>query len=169
MCAARFGQMKLHGDCTVSLDRKQVLAGRHPRDDDLRSQTARGGGDAPHVDAAAAWPGSLHQPDHADHGADRFNRIDWSTIGEPTADPTPAQNMAEIWNMAARATARADGYTNQTLRATADVELLHGPDYRVDGRPGFGRLVPDPVLGELAPRRTPGSSCPAGLSCRSRA
>ena len=27
--------------------------------------------------------------------------IDWSTIGEPTADPTPAQNMAEIWNMAA--------------------------------------------------------------------
>ena len=27
--------------------------------------------------------------------------IDWSTLGEPTADPTPAENMAEIWNMAA--------------------------------------------------------------------
>jgi hypothetical protein len=39
--------------------------------------------------------------------------------------------MAEVWNLCGRATSRCDGYINQILRATADVELLHGPDYRV--------------------------------------
>lgn len=73
--------------------------------------------------------------------------IDWSTIGDPTADPTAAENMAEIWNMCGRATARVDGYANQTLRATADVELLHGPDYRVTVGPAAGGSYPMPYWG----------------------
>jgi hypothetical protein len=60
--------------------------------------------------------------------------------------------MAEIWNMAARATARTDGYTNQTLRATVDVELLHGPDYRVVVGPASGGSYPTPWWGNSAPQ-----------------
>src|SRR5690242_3590411 len=48
--------------------------------------------------------------------------IDWSTVGEMTADPSPAENMNEIWSICARSTARTDGFCNQVLRATADVE-----------------------------------------------
>lgn len=55
--------------------------------------------------------------------------------------------MAEIWNMAGRATSRVDGYLNQTLRATADVELLHGPDYRVTVGPASGGGYPTPYWG----------------------
>ena len=73
--------------------------------------------------------------------------IDWSTLGDPAADPTPAQNMAEIWNMCGRATSRVDGYTNQTLRATADVELIYGPDYRVTVGPASGGSWPTPYWG----------------------
>ena len=73
--------------------------------------------------------------------------IDWSTIGEPTADPSPAENMAEIWNIAARATSRADGYVSQILRATLDNELLHGPDYRVTSGPASGGRYPTPYWG----------------------
>ena len=74
--------------------------------------------------------------------------IDFSTIpatgGAPDGGPTPAENMAEIWNMCARATSRADSYLNQTLRATADVEVARGPDYRVTVGPasGGGWLTP---------------------------
>ena len=78
--------------------------------------------------------------------------IDWSTIGEPTAEPTPAQNMAEIWNMCGRATSRVDGYVNQTLRATADVELVHGPDYRITVGPASGGSYPTPWWGNSAPQ-----------------
>ena len=78
--------------------------------------------------------------------------IDWSTLGDPTADPSPAQNMAEIWNMCGRATSRVDGYTNQVLRATADVELLHGPDYRVTVGPASGGGYPTPYWGASAPQ-----------------
>jgi hypothetical protein len=77
--------------------------------------------------------------------------IDWSTIGEPTADPTPAQNMSEMWSMCGRATARTDGYINQTLRATIDVELLHGPDSRVTVGPASGGSYPTPYWGASAP------------------
>jgi len=49
--------------------------------------------------------------------------------------------------MAARATARTDGYLNQILRATADVELLHGPDYRVTVGPASGGSWPTPYWG----------------------
>ena len=73
--------------------------------------------------------------------------VDWSTIGEPTADPSPAQNMAELWNLCSRATARTDGYLNQILRATADVELVHGPDYRMTVGPASGGSYPTPYWG----------------------
>jgi len=64
-----------------------------------------------------------------------------------TADPDPAQNMAEMWNMCARATSRCDGYTNQILRATVDTELLHGPDYRTTVGPASGGRYPTPYWG----------------------
>jgi hypothetical protein len=40
-----------------------------------------------------------------------------------------------------------DSYANQTLRATADVELLHGPDYRVTVGPASGGAYPTPYWG----------------------
>jgi hypothetical protein len=52
-----------------------------------------------------------------------------------------------MWNMCARATARADGYVNMTLRATADTELVHGPDYRVTVGPAGGGAWPTPWWG----------------------
>lgn len=73
--------------------------------------------------------------------------VDWSTIGDPAADPDPAQNINEMWMMAARATARTDGYLAQTLRATADVELVHGPDYRVTVGPASGGSYRTPYWG----------------------
>src|SRR5581483_10782262 len=73
--------------------------------------------------------------------------IDWSTIGEPTADPTPAQNMSEVWSICGRSTSRVDGYLSQTLRATIDVELLHGPDFRVTVGPASGGSSPTPYWG----------------------
>lgn len=63
--------------------------------------------------------------------------IDWSTI-PPGDDVTPAQNMAEMWNMCARATSQVNGYCAQTLRATTDVEVCRGPDYRVTVGPAAG-------------------------------
>lgn len=72
--------------------------------------------------------------------------IDWTTI-PPGDDVTPAQNMNEMWNMCARATAKVDGYCNQTLRATADNELLHGPDFRVTVGPGGGGSYLTPYWG----------------------
>jgi hypothetical protein len=56
--------------------------------------------------------------------------IAWSTI-PPGKDVTPAQHLAEQANICARATAQADEYCNQVLRATSDTEVYHGPDYRV--------------------------------------
>ena len=58
--------------------------------------------------------------------------------------------MAEMWNMCARATSRADGFTNQVLRATADVELVHGPDYRMTVGPASGGSYPTPYWGNSA-------------------
>jgi hypothetical protein len=73
--------------------------------------------------------------------------IDWSTVGEMTADPSPAENVNEMWAMAARATSRVDGFCNQVLRATADVELVHGPDYRMTVGPASGGSWPTPYWG----------------------
>lgn len=55
--------------------------------------------------------------------------------------------MAEIWSMCARATARVDGYLNQTLRATTDIELARGPDYYVTVGPASGGAYPTPYWG----------------------
>jgi hypothetical protein len=44
--------------------------------------------------------------------------------------------------MCGRATSRVDSYANQTLRATLDTELCHGPDYRVTLGPGAGGMGP---------------------------
>jgi hypothetical protein len=49
--------------------------------------------------------------------------------------------------MCARATAKVDGYINQTLRATVDTELLHGPDYRVTVGPAGGGSSLTPYWG----------------------
>jgi len=46
--------------------------------------------------------------------------------------------------MCQRATALVNGYCNQVLRATADVELLHGPDFRVTVGPGAGGSINAP-------------------------
>lgn len=63
--------------------------------------------------------------------------IDWSTI-PPGDDITPAENMVEWWRMCNRATAKANGYCNQVLRATIDVELMRGPDRYVTTGPSAG-------------------------------
>ncbi len=55
--------------------------------------------------------------------------------------------MAALWAMCARSTSRVDGVCNQTLRATADTELLHGPDYRVTVGPASGGGYPTPWWG----------------------
>jgi hypothetical protein len=58
--------------------------------------------------------------------------ISWNTI-PPGAQVTPAQRLAEQANICGRATAEADGYVNQIIRATTDTEIYHGPgDYRVN-------------------------------------
>ena len=49
--------------------------------------------------------------------------------------------------MAARATARVDGYINQTMRATTDIELVYGPDYYVTVGPASGGSYPTPYWG----------------------
>jgi len=58
-----------------------------------------------------------------------------------------------------RATTQADEYCNQPLRATADVETLHGPDYRatVQVGSGLGRLLLQrwPVLDVLSVKVSP--------------
>jgi len=50
----------------------------------------------------------------------------------------PAQRTAEQANILGRATARADGFCNQVLRATIDYEQVAGPDYRVTVQNGTG-------------------------------
>jgi hypothetical protein len=62
--------------------------------------------------------------------------------------------MAEIWNMAGRATSRVDGYVNQTLRATADIELVHGPDYYMTVGPASGGAYPTPYWGNSGAQNT---------------
>jgi hypothetical protein len=72
--------------------------------------------------------------------------------GAEDGTATPAENMAEMWRMCGRATARCDSYTNQTLRATVDTEFLHGPDYRVTVGPASGGSLPTPFWGGSAPQ-----------------
>lgn len=55
--------------------------------------------------------------------------IAWNSI-PPGASVTPAQRLAEQLNICQRASAQADGFCNQALRATLDTEFVTGPDYR---------------------------------------
>ena len=55
--------------------------------------------------------------------------------------------MAEMWTMCSRASSRVDGYVNQILRATLDIELVWGPDYRVTVGPASGGQYPTPYWG----------------------
>lgn len=72
--------------------------------------------------------------------------VDFSTIpATPSFDP--AANNAEMWNICNRASAMADEYCNQVLRATTDTEVLHGPDYRVTVGPQAGGASPTPYWG----------------------
>lgn len=82
--------------------------------------------------------------------------IDFTTI--PDTDSSPAQQNAEQWNMCMRATSMADQYVNQLLRATMDIEVLHGPDYRVTAGPQAGGGWLSPYWG------TAGANCRAVLS-----
>jgi hypothetical protein len=69
--------------------------------------------------------------------------IDFTTI-PASVDFDPAANNAELWNMCQRATSMADQYCNQLLRASVDIEVHHGPDYRVTVGPqagGFSRTA----------------------------
>ena len=55
--------------------------------------------------------------------------ISWQTI--PSRNSTPAQQVAEQWNICRRASAMMDVEVNQRLRATVSTETLLAPDFRV--------------------------------------
>jgi len=63
--------------------------------------------------------------------------ISWSTI-PPGRSVTDAERLAEQANICARATAQADTYCNQVLRATLDTEIQQGPDFRITVQNGTG-------------------------------
>jgi hypothetical protein len=56
---------------------------------------------------------------------------------------TPAQRLAEQSNLCARATAQADAYCSQPLRATLDTEIFRGPDFlaTIQNGSGNGRVI----------------------------
>ena len=65
--------------------------------------------------------------------------IDFTTIpASSSIQFDPAANNAELWNLCARATSMADQYCSQLLRATTDIEIMRGPDYRVIVGPQAG-------------------------------
>jgi hypothetical protein len=68
--------------------------------------------------------------------------IVWSTVGAGSR-PTEQQQFNEQVNLCRRATSMIDGYCNQPLRATVDVETLYGPgDLRFQMSPnGNARLL----------------------------
>lgn len=68
--------------------------------------------------------------------------ISWSTI-PPGRTVTDAQRAAAQLDICMRATAMADAYCNQVLRATLDTEALSGPNYKVtiQNGTGNGRVV----------------------------
>jgi hypothetical protein len=68
--------------------------------------------------------------------------ISWSTIPAGSG-VTPAMRIAEQTNLCARATAQADKYCNQLLRATLDTEIVRGPNFRATIQVGSrnGRII----------------------------
>lgn len=87
--------------------------------------------------------------------------ISWSTI--PARNSTPAQQIAEQWNICRRATNMVDAEVNQTLRATQVTETFLSPNYRVTLMPSTGAarvlLSRKPILtvlsGTVAPANPP--------------
>lgn len=74
--------------------------------------------------------------------------IDFTTIPAGNSiDFDPGSNNAELWNMCGRATSMVDQYCNQLLRATIDVEVMRGPDYRVTVGPQAGGSSATPYWG----------------------
>jgi hypothetical protein len=92
--------------------------------------------------------------------------ISWSTIPERNA--TPQQQLAEQLNICARATAMVDGYCNQPLRATIDVESLQGPgEFRCQNYPtGVTRLLLSrgPVVAVISGRVSSAAAFPPSWS-----
>ncbi len=90
--------------------------------------------------------------------------IVWSTLGAGSR-PTEQQQFDEQVNLCRRATAMIDGYCNQPLRATVDLETLYGPgDMRFQLRPdGSARLLlsRSPVTIVLGGQVSAASSFPA--------
>ena len=77
---------------------------------------------------------------------------------------TPAQRLAEQSNLCARATAQADAYVNQVLRATVDTEVYRGPDYQatIQNGSGNGRIILSrwPILEVVSVQVAPNSVFP---------
>ena len=98
--------------------------------------------------------------------------ISWSTI-PPGRAVTPEQRLAEQLNICMRASAQADTYCNQVLRATVDNEFHDGPDFRVTLQRSTGNtrviLQRWPVLQVLSVQVSPNSfprqwtTVPAGM------
>lgn len=65
--------------------------------------------------------------------------ISWNTIPFGS-QVTAEQRQAEAYNICERATALADGYCNQTIRATVDTEFMQGPDYYVTVQQSTGNI-----------------------------
>jgi len=65
--------------------------------------------------------------------------ISWQTL--PSRNATPAQQLAEQWNICRRASAMIDTEVNQRLRATASKETLLAPDYRVTVMPSGAAYI----------------------------
>jgi hypothetical protein len=76
--------------------------------------------------------------------------IDWGTI-PPGRNTSPQAKAAEQWNICQRVTDRVNGYCNQVLAATADIELLHGPDFRLTVGPGGGGASRSAYWGTAGP------------------
>ena len=65
--------------------------------------------------------------------------VSWNIIPEPGA--TQAAMLAEVTNIAWRATAIVDGYVNQVFRATVDSEQRSGPgDFRINVEQATGNV-----------------------------
>lgn len=87
--------------------------------------------------------------------------IAWGSIPTPKAS-APAQ-LAEQTNICWRATNMVDAYCNQTLRATLDVELVSGPNFRLTlDATGVARVITSrwPVLDVVSARVSPRAAFP---------
>lgn len=88
--------------------------------------------------------------------------IDWASIPIPGA--TEAANNAALLDICLAATSAVDVYCNMPLRATADLETLDGPDFRLTVRQSTGIAIAEmqhwPVIAVLGARMTPAGAFP---------